>query len=247
MAAFLNFILSKIASEEKLLSVLIDPDKFDESEASGFLQKLPEQTSFLFVGGSTVEAKRTKSCVEAIKKFTNVPVILFPGDFTQIADAADGILFLSLISGRNPEYLIGQQVKAAPVLQKTELEIIPVGYILIDGGKESAVERVSRTKPLSQQEVELIVQTALAGEYSGQKMIYLEAGSGAAFPVSKEIISEVRKAVSLPLIVGGGIRSREQMRQAYHAGADIVVVGTAFEEGSWQETFYRKIQKVVRN
>lgn len=247
MASFLNLIQTAVTSEEKLLSVLIDPDKFDEAEASGFLQKLPEQTSFLLVGGSTVEAKRTKSCVEAIKKFTNVPVILFPGDFTQIADAADGILFLSLISGRNPEYLIGQQVKAASMLQKTELEIIPVGYILIDGGKESAVERVSKTKPLSQQEVVLVVQTALAGEYTGKKMIYLEAGSGAAFPVSNEIISEVKRAVSVPLIVGGGIRSQEQMRQAYHAGADIVVVGTAFEEGSWQESSYRKVQKEVRN
>ncbi len=233
MVSFLNSIINAVASEEKLLSVLIDPDKFDASEVSGFLQKLPKQTSFLLVGGSTVEAERTKTSVEAIKKFTDVPVILFPGDFAQIDNAADGILFLSLISGRNPEYLIGQQVKAAPILRKSSLEIIPVGYILIDGGKESAVEKVSQTKPLSQEDVQVIVETALAGEYSGKRMIYLEAGSGAAFPVSNEIISEVKKAVSVPLIVGGGIRSQEQLEETYNAGADVVVVGTAFEEGSW--------------
>ncbi|GHA44950.1 geranylgeranylglyceryl phosphate synthase [Salinimicrobium marinum] len=243
MASFLNLILNAVTSEEKLLSVLIDPDKFDEAEVATFLQKLPKQTSFLLVGGSTVEAERTKTCVEVIKRNTDVPVILFPGDFTQIADAADGILFLSLISGRNPEYLIGQQVKAAPILQKSSLEILPVGYILIDGGKESAVERVSETEPLSQEKVQVIVETALAGEYSGKRMIYLEAGSGAIFPVSNKIISEVKRAVSIPLIVGGGIRSQEQLQEIYSAGADVVVVGTAFEEGSWEELPLLKISK----
>lgn len=234
MASILNLIHKAVASEKKLLTVLIDPDKFDIPKAKKFLQTLPEQTDFLFVGGSSVEDGRTDSAIKALKAGTEMPVVLFPGDYSQISDRADGILFLSLISGRNPEYLINQQVKASGILRKSSLEIISTGYILIDGGKESTVEQVSGTKALSQDEVETIVHTALAGEYSGQKVIYLEAGSGAVFPVGKKIISEVKKAVSVPVVVGGGIRSLQQLEDAYSSGADIVVIGTAFEEGSWQ-------------
>ena len=155
--------------------------------------------------------------------------MLFPGDYSQITDAADGILFLSLISGRNPEYLISQQVKAVPQLKVSGLEVIPTGYLLIDGGKETAVQRVTQTLPLPQQEVEIIVNTSLAGQFSGKQLIYLEAGSGALFPVSREVISEVKAAIEIPLIVGGGIRSQEQLEEAYEAGADMVVMGTVFE------------------
>lgn len=233
MTFILKDILQAVASEEKLLSVLIDPDKFEETEAAVFLQKLPKQTSYILVGGSTAEKNKTDSVVKAIKNISELPVILFPGDYSQISHSADAILFLSLLSGRNPEYLIGQQVKAVPVLRESPLEIIPTGYILVDGGKESAVERVSETKAIPQSDVQVIVDTALAGQYSGKQMIYLEAGSGAKFPVQNQIISEVKKAISIPLIVGGGIRSLKQLKEAYNSGADIVVIGTAFEEGQF--------------
>lgn len=215
----------------KLLVVLIDPDKFREQEAGKFLKDLPSQVSHFFVGGSTDDNRKTEAVVKAIKAETSLPVILFPGDYSQITREANALLFLTLISGRNPEYLIGQQVKSVRSLRNSDLEIIPTGYILIDGGKECAVQRISETSPISQDEVERIVDTALAGQYSGKELIYLEAGSGAKFPVSEEVISAVKSAIKVPLIVGGGIRSQEQLKRAYWAGADIVVVGTAFENG----------------
>ena len=220
-------------SGEKLLSVLIDPDKFDEKSAETFLLKLPENVTHIFVGGSTVELNKTETTVQAIKAETSLPVILFPGDHSQITEAADGILFLSLISGRNPEYLIGQQLKSVSQLRNSKLEIIPTGYILIDGGNKCSVHQVSNTKPIPQTEVETIVNTALAGQFSGKKLIYLEAGSGAEVSVSEEIISAVRAALNIPLIVGGGIRTTLQMKKTYEAGADIVVIGTAYENGEF--------------
>ncbi|MFO7719432.1 MAG: geranylgeranylglyceryl/heptaprenylglyceryl phosphate synthase, partial [Gillisia sp.] len=161
------------------------------------------------------------------------PVVLFPGDHTQITELADALLFLSLISGRNPEYLIEQQVKSVEKLRNSSLEIIPTGYILIDGGTNCAVHRVSNTRPIPQFEIETIVNTALAGQYSGKKLIYLEAGSGALISVSEEIISAVKKAIDIPLIVGGGIRSKQHLKRSYEAGADMVVIGTAFENGEY--------------
>ncbi|MFD1094792.1 geranylgeranylglyceryl/heptaprenylglyceryl phosphate synthase [Salegentibacter chungangensis] len=222
---------AKLASGEKQLAVLIDPDKFNDTEAEEFIKRLPEGVTHIFVGGSTVEDEKTALSVTAVKKYTNLPVILFPGSHTQITDAADGILFLSLISGRNPEYLIEQQVRSVQKLRDSKLEIIPTGYVLIDGGKECAVQRVSNTRPIPQTEVETVVHTSLAGQFSGKKLIYLEAGSGALKPVSEEIVGEVKKAINIPLIVGGGIRSREQLERAFKAGADLVVIGTAFENG----------------
>jgi len=155
---------------------------------------------------------------------------LFPGDYSQLTNEADAVLFLSLLSGRNTEYLIGQQLKSVSFLQNASLEVISTGYILIDGGTISAVERVSETKPLTQSNSNAIVETALAGQYMGAKLIYLEAGSGARIAVQAEIISEVKKAIEIPLIVGGGIRTEEQKLIAYDAGADMVVMGTVFEE-----------------
>ena len=217
------------ASGKKLLAVLIDPDKFDASTAPDFFRSLPSATTHIFVGGSTVEKGLTEAAVKAIRTETDLPLVLFPGDASQIAANADGILFLSLISGRNPEYLIGQQVKSVPQLKLSGLEIIPTGYLLIDGGKETAVQRVTQTLPLPQQELELIVSTSLAGEYSGKQLVYLEAGSGAAYPISREVISAVKAAISIPLIVGGGIRTPEQLQAAFDSGADMVVMGTVFE------------------
>ncbi|MBO2543879.1 geranylgeranylglyceryl/heptaprenylglyceryl phosphate synthase [Salegentibacter sp. BDJ18] len=229
MRKFYAEIFQAATNGRKLLAILIDPDKFIEAETKLYLKKLPKQTTHIFVGGSTVEKSKTGKTVKAIKTETDLPVILFPGDYSQITETADALLFLSLLSGRNPEYLIEQQVKSVEKLKNSKLEIIPTAYILIDGGKECAVQRVSGTKPIPQSQVETIVNTALAGEFSGKKLIYLEAGSGADFPVSEEIITEVKKAINIPLIVGGGIRSLEQQENAYRAGADMIVMGTKFE------------------
>lgn len=224
-----------IASEKglKKLAVLIDPEKFEEAETAFFLNHLPKSVTHIFVGGSTAEAYKTELTVKAIKAETNLPVVLFPGDHSQITNEADALLFLSLISGRNPEYLIEQQVRSAEKLINSELEVIPTGYILIDGGKECAVHRKSNTSPIPQQEITRIVHTALAGKLSGKQVIYLEAGSGADIPVSFGVISAVKKATNIPLVVGGGIRTIQQLEQAYKAGADLVVIGTAFESGDF--------------
>ena len=238
-------ISEAIAENKKLLAVLIDPEKFDLNAASEFLLKMPFLTTHIFVGGSTGGAEATEACVAAVKAETDLPVILFPGDHSQITEAADALLFLSLLSGRNPEYLIGQQVRSVQKIRRSNLEVIPTGYILIDGGRECAVQRVSETKPLSQLNVSEIVDTALAGVYSGKKMIYLEAGSGALNPVSSEVISAVKTAVNVPLIVGGGIRSSNELSRCYAAGADLVVVGTAFENDSFE--FSEEILRLGKN
>ncbi len=224
-------LLTAIENGKKLTAVLIDPEKFSAKEANKFVSNLPHGITHIFIGGSTDEYNQTTETVRSVKALSQLPVILFPGDHSQITDLADGLLFLSLISGRNPEYLIGQQVKAAEKLRETSLETIPTGYILIDGGKQCAVERISNTQPIGQHEISLIVNTALAGQYSGKKLIYLEAGSGAGKPVSPEIITAVKNAINIPLIVGGGIRSGEHQNTAFKAGADLLVIGTAFEDG----------------
>lgn len=222
-------ILSDSLREKKHLAILIDPDKFTISEAEIFLQTIPKETTHLFVGGSTDANGYTQETVKALKNHSSLPIILFPGDYTQITKYADAILFLSLLSGRNPEYLIGQQLKAVDKLKEAALEIIPTGYILIDGGNQSAVARVSKTEPLSQKDSLTIINTALTGQFMGAKLIYLEAGSGAIKPVNSNIISQVKKAINIPLIVGGGIKTEAQKQAAFKAGADMVVMGTAFE------------------
>lgn len=234
MSKLYQDILEAVSLNQRLLAVLIDPDKFEEDQARAFLKSLPAQTTHIFVGGSHVENDKTAYTVSAIKKYTDLPVILFPGNSSQITEEADALLFLSLISGRNPEYLIEQQVKSVSRLRNSSLEIIPTGYVLVDGGTECSVQRVSKTTPIPQDELETIVNTSLAGQYSGKQLIYLEAGSGAKIPVSEEIISEVKKAIKVPLIVGGGIRSITRLQKTFKAGADLVVIGTAFENGEFK-------------
>ena len=230
-------ILDSFKTKNPLLAILIDPEKFviNDAFAKAYLEKIPSQTTHLLVGGSTDPDNKTEAVVKLLKNLSQLPITLFPGNHNQITNAADGILFLSLLSGRNPEFLIGQQVAAAPYLAQTDLEIIPTGYILIDGDSESAVARVSGTKPMPQENIQTIVNTALAGQFLGKKCIYLEAGSGAKIPVSPTIVSAVREAINIPIIVGGGIRSQKQMELAFKAGATMVVIGTAFEEGSWND------------
>lgn len=227
--SILKSIRRAAKNQQRLLSILIDPDKFDLSKTEAFLNRIPDSTNYLLVGGSKVENGHTEVVVSQLKKLTKLPLILFPGDVNQITDQADAILFLSLLSGRNPEYLINQQVKSISKLQHSSLEIIPTGYILIEGGVSTSVLKVSQTQAMPQDQVSAIVHTALAGQFSGKQLIYLEAGSGATYPVSAEIISEVKKNTSLPLIVGGGIKTELQKETAYHAGADMVVMGNAFE------------------
>ena len=239
MKSVLKDIEDAFVNDNKLLAVLIDPDKFDLLNVFQFLHKIKQTiVTHIFVGGSIVNEDVTHQLVSALKKETNLPIVLFPGDVGQITDKADAILYLALISGRNPKYLIETQVESVPVLEKSDLEIIPTGYILIESGKETAVARVTKTEPLSGKEI--ISQTAKAGEFLGMKLIYLEAGSGAKYPVSEEIIIETKNRINTPLIVGGGIRTKEALNNAYKAGADLVVIGTAFET---DEEFYKIILK----
>lgn len=234
-------ILSAKKDGKKLLAVLIDPEKMELKHVPVFFEKVHKSiATHIFVGGSTDKNNQLEQLVSAIKKETNLPVVLFPGNVSQITNKADGILFLSLLSGRNPEYLIEQQIKAAPILKKYNLEIIPTGYILIDGKKETTTQKVSNTKPISQEKIALILHTSLAGEFSGKQLIYLEAGSGAAEIVHQNIIKKIAAEITIPLIVGGGIRSKKQLKNTFNAGADIIVIGTAFEN---DESFFNVLRK----
>lgn len=226
---------------QKLLAVLIDPEKVKIDEIHGFIKLVNASiATHIFVGGSTDKNNQIEHTVEAIKKHTILPVILFPGDFSQVTSVADGILFLSLISGRNPEYLIEQQIAAVPKLKESSLEVIPTGYILIDGGAETSVQRTSNTNPMSRDDLTHIIHTALAGQYMGKKLIYLEAGSGANVSVDSSIVNMASNELEIPLIVGGGIRTKTQLDQAYNAGADMVVIGTAFEQNP---AFFNQLKK----
>lgn len=223
-------ILSSKKSNQKLLAILIDPDKVTIDKLEGLLLKINQSiATHIFVGGSLVKTNQIDAIVKKIKQNCNLPVLLFPGNPSQISSFADGILFLNLISGRNPEYLIEHQVNAVPAIEKTKLEVISTGYILIENGKETAVEIVSQTKPLDRNNIDYVCQTAKAGEYMGNKLIYLEAGSGAEKAIPIEMIEQVAKKLTVPLIVGGGIKTNQGIDEAFKAGADLVVIGTAFE------------------
>ncbi len=222
-------ILKQLKTKKKLLVILIDPEKFDLSTTIIFLKTIPQETTHIFVGGSTVPEKLMDALLETLKTHTQLPLIIFPGAASQISEKADALLYLSLLSGDNPDYLIGQQKAGAAQLRQSTLEVIPTGYLLIDGDNESAVARVTNTSPMPQSNIESIVNTALAGELMGAKSIYLEAGSGAKTPVSVAIIKAVKNILTIPLIVGGGIRTSQQRNQAYNAGADLVVMGTVYE------------------
>lgn len=231
MSSIYDNILKSIAKGEKLLAVLIDPDKLELSKAAEFVKKVNGSiATHIFVGGSEVAETLTEALVLEIGKHTKLPVVLFPGDVTQITNKADALLFLSLISGRNPDYLIGKHVEASSKLRKSKLEVIPTGYILIENGKETSVQKVTGTIPLKRGNVQHIVNIAKAGDLLGMKLIYLEAGSGATHPITPEIISAVKQDINVPLIVGGGIKTQQQLQDAYQSGADLVVIGTAFEE-----------------
>lgn len=230
MKTIYSEILKAKEKGSKLLAILLDPDKITVAQLSVLIPKINQSpATHLFIGGSLVTSNILDELITILKRDCALPVVLFPGNPSQISDKADGILFLSLISGRNPDYLIAHQVQAASILKRTQLEIIPTGYVLIESGTQTAVERVSETKPLDRSNIDLVVSTALAGEMLGHQLIYLEAGSGAKQAVPTNMITAVAQNIKIPLIVGGGIKDLQAIQLAHVAGADLVVIGTAFE------------------
>jgi len=217
---------------KKSIAVLIDPDKIADADQLEPLLRLANENcvDYFFVGGSLVTTTNLSEVVKAIKDNISIPVILFPGSALQIDPSADAILFLSLISGRNPDLLIGQHVVAAPILKNNRLEILPTGYILVNSGKTTSVAYISNTTPIPEDKYSLAACTAMAGEMLGLKLIYLDAGSGAEREVNKKMISTVKKAVDVPLIVGGGINTPQKALNALEAGADLIVIGNALEK-----------------
>lgn len=218
---------------KKLFAMLIDPDKQNAKSLVQLADKINavEGPDIILVGGSLLFTT-IDDTISGLRSMTDKPIYLFPGSAMHVSDKADGIFLLSLISGRNPEFLIGQHVIAAPILAKSKLDIISTGYMLIGEENYSAVRYVSNTIPIPSSKPDIAVATAMAGQMLGLKMIYLEAGSGAEQPVSESMIKAVRSAVDLPLIVGGGLRCVADVEIALRAGADIVVVGTSIENGS---------------
>ncbi len=232
MSTVLQHIEAAKSSGRKLLAVLIDPD-FGEDEAR--LERTVQnacmaKADLIFVGGSLLTSARFDRCVALVKQWSDRPIVLFPGSPSQLSRHADALLFLSLISGRNAELLIGHHVTAAPSIKALGLEAIPTGYMLVDGGKPTTVSYVSQTLPIPHDKPGIAAATAIAGELLGLRSIYMDTGSGAERTVSSEMIAAVRKSVDLPIIVGGGIRDGQTARALCAAGADVLVVGTAFEQ-----------------
>lgn len=228
---FYSRIISKINSGEKCLSILIDPQKSEaleierlamEAEAYGFVS--------IMVGGSFVEDGQTDACIDRLRKASDLPIVLFPGDTNQVSNKADVLLYLSLLSGRDPKWLVDKQVEAVPQILDSELEVVPTAYMVLDGGVHSSVLKKSGTQALSQSEISLIVDTAKAGEYMGKRLVYLDAGSGAIDPVHSDVITAVKEAINIPLVIGGGVDSLKKLKAAYDAGADMVVMGNVFEK-----------------
>ena len=215
----------------KTFAVLIDPDKVNESSCLKLVNACIENhVELLLVGGSLLTTVNFHHIIQLIKHNCQIPLVIFPGHSMHLDPKADGILFLSLISGRNPDFLIGQHVVAAPMLKKSDLEILPTGYLLIDSGKNTTATYISNTAPIPHNKPSVAACTALAGEMLGLKLIYLDAGSGAKRPVSPKMISLVSKSIDTPLIVGGGINSLSKAVQALDSGADILVMGNGIEK-----------------
>ncbi|MCU0469087.1 MAG: geranylgeranylglyceryl/heptaprenylglyceryl phosphate synthase [Arcicella sp.] len=227
----LNSLYQRKAEGRKSFAVLIDPDKVNLDNFSTLLQLcIDYNADYIFVGGSLITDYILGDVITKIKASTDIPVILFPGNSLHIDSKADAIFLLSLISGRNPEFLIGQHVISAPVLRKSGLEILPTGYMLIDSGRQTTVSYISNTTPIPHDKPSIAACTAMAGEMLGLKITYLDAGSGAMNPVSPEMIAAVRQSVETPIIVGGGINSARKAKTALEAGADVIVVGNGIEQ-----------------
>ncbi len=227
-SAIYSSILKCTKQGKKQFAVLIDPDKFHSTK----IIKLAEAAGvdYFMVGGSLISSGNFDKCVETLKSNSSIPVIIFPGNNLQISKHADAILLLSLISGRNPDFLIGQHVISASFLKTSGLEIIPTGYMLIESEKQSAASYMSNTTPIPNDKFDIAMSTAMAGEMLGLKIIYMDAGSGVKRSITSEMIKKVKSTIEIPLIIGGGINTPEKAILACKAGADIIVVGNALEK-----------------
>ncbi|MEZ4984671.1 MAG: geranylgeranylglyceryl/heptaprenylglyceryl phosphate synthase [Saprospiraceae bacterium] len=226
-----NSLLQAHKQGHKQLAVLIDPDKTDRESILALCELAAAGgVHYFFWGGSLVNETQAEYYISLLRAHTKLPIVLFPGSIYQLSAQADALLFLSMISGRNPDLLIGQHVQAAPRIKRMNLEVIPTSYMYIDGGRPSSVGYMSNTQPIPADKPEIARATALAGKYLGHKVTYLDAGSGALYPVSGTMIAAVRKEINeMPLVVGGGIASAAQAEIAFTHGADCIVVGNSLE------------------
>jgi phosphoglycerol geranylgeranyltransferase len=224
-------LLEKKKSGKKSFAVLIDPDNVSLETLDDLVQlAVASKTDYFLVGGSLVVTNRLDECILRIKEQANIPVVLFPGSPSQVSNHADALLYLSLISGRNPELLIGQHVISAPFIKQSGLEIISTGYMVVDGGAPTTVSYISNASPIPADKCDIAMCTAMAGEMLGQKLIYMDAGSGAKKPISEEMIRTVSGNIEIPLVIGGGIRDAEKAYLNCKAGADVIVIGNAIEK-----------------
>lgn len=224
-------ILSKIRKDKGAIAILIDPEKTNSKEQVLDIIRRSEiaKINYFFIGGSTVTKEQFEKTVKLLKENTNIPLIIFPGGSHQVSEQADALLYLSLISGRNPDYLIGQHVRSAKEIFEMDLEVIPTGYLLIDGGKQSSVAYVSQTTPIPRDNNTIILDTIKAGILQGKQIIFCDAGSGAKYEIPSEIVSEI-KQLNIPLIIGGGINTIEKVQKLKESGANVIVIGNKIEE-----------------
>lgn len=227
--------MNSISDSKPSVIGLIDPDKKNHNLIKNQLRYINENDfCSVLVGGSLLMDSNFDDRINYISSNTNLPLISFPSSSSQLHKKFDAILFLSLISGRNPQYLIGEHVNSAPIIYSLGIESIPVGYILIDGGGLSSVELMSNTRSLPMEKVDIIIAHALASQYLGHKFIYLECGSGAKNAIDLNLLQQIKKTVNIPLIVGGGVKNKDDIKNLYNSGADLIVVGTMIEQSSKQ-------------
>lgn len=232
MTHLLTQLEQKSKEGKRSLGILLDPDKVTDNTSCIRLVNMcvENKVDYILVGGSLMARNNFSHIIHLVKSNSTLPVIIFPGSYYQIDSEADAIFFLSLISGRNPELLIGQHVIAAPILKRTNLEIIPIGYMLVNSGQATSASYMSNTIPIPTDKISIAVSTAIAGEMLGLRAIYMDAGSGAEKPIPQKAIAAVKKNISVPLIIGGGINSVSKAAQALEAGADMLVLGNGVEE-----------------
>lgn len=237
-------ILEKSKKGQKQIAVLIDPDKHEPSEFDAIAKRMSVyDIDYFFIGGSLLSKDLLEECLTAFKNVTNIPLIIFPGGIMQVHKKADAILFLSLVSGRNPELLIGKHVESVPYILDAKIEAISTAYLIIEGGRITTAQYISNTLPIPADKPEIASLTAKAGELLGMKQVYLDAGSGALNSVPPKMIKTVKKAIQVPLIVGGGIRSAKEAKEKFDAGADLIVVGTILEE---DESILKELISVIK-
>lgn len=238
----LQYLQESKLKKKKHLAVLIDPDYFGDDKLENILLNCKKaNVSFILVGGSFLSQNQTNEVILWLKSKSDIPIIIFPGNCFQVSPYADAILFMSLISGRNPDFLIGQQVLAAPLLEKMNLEILPTGYLLIENDILTTAHYISNTLPLPRNKPNLAYATVLAGKYLGLKLMYLDTGSGASNPVPIEMIEKLSQIPDIPIFVGGGIKEPIEVHQLWKAGADVVVVGTAIEKNPDFLNFFKEL------